>query len=257
MKTSFFQYQDARLAYWKFGFGERRLVFLHGLCGMKTHWSEQIEFFGDNWEVYAVDLLGHGESSAVNPENFVSDNAGVLEQFLLSLPTAPTVVCGHSLGGLVLGELLHTPLALAGAVFIDSPCIHSNANRLSYADSGHDIRAAADPSAKITDWFDGLLTPECPEPVRRLIVDGARLFPPEWVAGILEHLPLSRANENVNAAHLLVFDGAEFIPPGSELSWLRLYPQATDRRYPGPGHYFFLEDAEAFNRGLRLFLEAI
>jgi 3-oxoadipate enol-lactonase len=76
------------------------LVFLHGVGGGKAVWDRQMEHFGAlGYRCTAWDQSGYGQSPMVDPYTFESI-AGALNDVLKE----PSVIVGHSMGGLVAQE---------------------------------------------------------------------------------------------------------------------------------------------------------
>ena len=100
------------------------LVLIHGIAASLHDWDILLPDFAEaGFHVFALDLLGHGESSKPDdPEHYHIDNlythfSGWLEDQCLPLP--PLLV-GHSLGGYIsLRYALDDPDRLAGLVLID------------------------------------------------------------------------------------------------------------------------------------------
>lgn len=80
--------------------GASPIVFVHGLGSSAETWSQCMEILGSQFEVLAVDLLGHGHSPVPeDPEAYTRDLAlADLDEVLGTLPE-PAVLVGHSLGG--------------------------------------------------------------------------------------------------------------------------------------------------------------
>jgi pimeloyl-ACP methyl ester carboxylesterase len=109
------------LAYEEVGAGDPPLVLVHGIASHRGFWAPQLQRFGADHRVVAVDLRGHGASDAPvqrYPIAALADDVGwMCEQLGVTRP----VVIGHSLGGIVALELAATrPELVAGAVMIDS-----------------------------------------------------------------------------------------------------------------------------------------
>jgi pimeloyl-ACP methyl ester carboxylesterase len=126
---------EVRLFFTDEGAGDPPLLFVHGYACDSHDWSWQLPHFAVGHRVIAVDLRGHGRSSA--PQDgydvltFASDLAGLVEQ----LACGPVVAVGHSLGG-----------AIASALAIERPDL---------------VRAvvSVDPGYLLPDGMRGLLDP--------------------------------------------------------------------------------------------------
>src|SRR5438067_938177 len=96
---------DVRLFFTDDGSQDPPLLFVHGYSCDSHDWSWQLPHFAVRHRVIAVDLRGHGRSSA--PEEgyealtLVNDLAQLVEQ----LGCGPVVAIGHSLGGAIVSAL--------------------------------------------------------------------------------------------------------------------------------------------------------
>lgn len=111
---------DVRLFFTDEGSGDPTLLFVHGYSCDSHDWSWQLPHFAKLHRVIAVDLRGHGRSSA--PEDGYSatqmavDLAGLLE----FLGVRRVIAFGHSMGGVVVSALaVERPELVAGLVCVD------------------------------------------------------------------------------------------------------------------------------------------
>ena len=111
---------DVRLFFTDEGDGHPVLLFVHGYTCDSHDWSWQLPYFVASHRVIAVDLRGHGRSSA--PEHgygaldFASDLAGLLD----TLKVERVVAFGHSMGGVVVSALaVEHPERVDGLVCVD------------------------------------------------------------------------------------------------------------------------------------------
>lgn len=86
------------------GKGELALIFVHGWACNKSYWKNQTKEFAKNYKVVALDLTGHGQSTAnrksYTMQLFGQDVAAVVNQLKLS----KVILIGHSMAGAVILE---------------------------------------------------------------------------------------------------------------------------------------------------------
>ncbi len=95
------------------------LVFVHGSWGSSAMWMQYSEFFKNKgWDIYAVDLRGHGKSegtvAGATMNDYVADVKKAVDDHGLSHP----ILIGHSMGGLV-AMMYAATYGAAGLVAID------------------------------------------------------------------------------------------------------------------------------------------
>ncbi len=101
--------------------GQKNLVLLHGAGGNHLNWYYQLEHLKDFFNLYAVDLPGHGNSGG-SPCSSILCYAEFLEEFIrkLNLTTDKLVLVGHSMGGLIIEEYIKNGETPNGVVLISS-----------------------------------------------------------------------------------------------------------------------------------------
>ncbi len=108
---------------WRISFreaGERgapALVFLHGVGGAARGWARQIEHFAGRYHVLAWDMPGYGESAPIEPVT-VTGLAAALMRFLEERGAEQPVLVGHSLGGMIVQQVLAAAPGAARAVVL-------------------------------------------------------------------------------------------------------------------------------------------
>jgi len=98
------------------------IVLLHGITTAWQAWMPVIPSLAMRWQVFALDLRGHGKSGRVSGRYRLQDYVADAASFLLMQVKSPAAVIGHSLGGLVaLGAAIPVPGHMSGLVIGDSP----------------------------------------------------------------------------------------------------------------------------------------
>jgi pimeloyl-ACP methyl ester carboxylesterase len=113
------EYKNGKLAYRKKGeYAGPALVFIHGAVGDSQLFCHQIRHFGAKYKTLAIDLPGHGQSSAsaATIDEFIdSINALIIEENIGSC-----VFIGHSMGGGVVLELFKRGICRCSALVLVS-----------------------------------------------------------------------------------------------------------------------------------------
>jgi pimeloyl-ACP methyl ester carboxylesterase len=129
------------IAYEEAGSGDPPLVFVHGWCCDRTYFAPQFRYFAARQAVVALDLRGHGESSATadTTETF-ADNV----RTVTAARPAPVVV-GHSMGALV-ALACAARGAVRAAVLVDPAPILDGRGKAYFARSLQDVASDHDGS---------------------------------------------------------------------------------------------------------------
>jgi len=113
MKTS-----DGRFSYKAAGDpASPPLVFLHGIGGAARSWRGQLNFFGDRFRAIAWDMPGYGGSAPL-AKCSIAALADALQDFLQQIGVTKPVLVGHSIGGMIVQQLLAKNHHIAGAVVL-------------------------------------------------------------------------------------------------------------------------------------------
>jgi pimeloyl-ACP methyl ester carboxylesterase len=81
------------------GKGDTALVFLHGWCGDRAYWKNQVNVFDADYRIITLDQAGHGESGKDRKVWNVNGLAGDVESVVKSLGLKRVIIVGHSMGG--------------------------------------------------------------------------------------------------------------------------------------------------------------
>lgn len=100
----------------------RPLVFLHGAWSSANAWNRQVETFSDEYRVVRADLRGHGRTGATEPRRYtIGLFADDLEALLDGLDLEDPILCGLSMGNIVIQEFLNRHPNRAAAAILAGP----------------------------------------------------------------------------------------------------------------------------------------
>ena len=109
---------DGRFGYEAAGHsGSPPLVFLHGIGGAARAWRGQLEAFGDRYRAIAWDMPGYGGSAPLAAVS-IAALADALRDFLQQVGATKPILVGHSIGGMIVQQLLASSPDIASAVVL-------------------------------------------------------------------------------------------------------------------------------------------
>ncbi len=96
------------------------IVFLHGSGGTNILWRHQVEALSGEMNTIAVNLPGHGDSDGDGMDR-IEDYAESVSSFIRTLDVSHPVICGLSIGGaIVLQLLIDEPVGYRGGIIVSS-----------------------------------------------------------------------------------------------------------------------------------------
>ena len=93
------------------------LVFLHGIGGAARAWRNQLNFFKYRFHATAWDMPGYGGSAPL-PTVSIAALADALQDFLQQVGAAKPILVGHSIGGMIVQQLLAKHPRIASAIVL-------------------------------------------------------------------------------------------------------------------------------------------
>jgi 3-oxoadipate enol-lactonase len=93
------------------------LVFLHGIGGAARGWRGQIEALSDRYRAIAWDMPGYGGSAPL-PAVSMATLADALQDFLRQVGATKPILVGHSIGGMIVQQLLTKSPDIPAAVVL-------------------------------------------------------------------------------------------------------------------------------------------
>jgi pimeloyl-ACP methyl ester carboxylesterase len=161
VQGQFWQWRDQAIHYVRAGAApEERppLLLIHGFGASTDHWRKNIEGLSQEFEVWAIDLLGFGRSS--KPDWSYSGDLwrDQLHQFIVEVIGRPTVLAGNSLGGYAsLCVAAQRPEAVAGLILINSAGPFTETQPVASPDAVRKVLGGVVQSLFRQDWASYLL----------------------------------------------------------------------------------------------------
>ena len=93
------------------------LLFLHGIGGAARAWRGQLDFFKHRYRTIAWDMPGYGGSAPL-PTVSIAALAEALQDFLQQVSATKPILVGHSIGGMIVQQVLATNPSIASAVVL-------------------------------------------------------------------------------------------------------------------------------------------
>jgi len=157
---TYWQWQGQSIYYVRAGRSSQRppLLLVHGFGASTDHWRKNIAELQNDFEVWAIDLLGFGRSAKPNRQYSGDLWRDQLYNFITEVIGQPAVLVGNSLGGYAcLCVAAQRPDAAAGLVLLNS------------AGPFSDAQSSPEP-----DSLQSEVQPPQPDPVQKLLGDVVR-----------------------------------------------------------------------------------
>jgi 3-oxoadipate enol-lactonase len=240
------------------------LVFLHGIGGAARAWRGQLDFFSDRYRAIAWDMPGYGGSAP--PAQFsIPGFADALQDFLKAAGATKPILVGHSIGGMIVQQLLANSPGIAAAVVLaqTSPAFGKPdgdwqksfiAARLGPLDRGETLASLApslvqELAGNDPDIRGMALARDCMAAVPEATYRATMLA--------LMGFDLRGALKNISVPTLLLSGSRDNNAPAPMMAKMASYiPSASYVELEGVGHLANLERPNAFNAALDSFLKA-
>ena len=256
---------DGRFGYETSGHsGSPPLVFLHGIGGAARGWRGQLEAFGDRYRAIAWDMPGYGGSAPLATVS-IPALADALRDFLQQVGATKPILVGHSIGGMIVQQLLASSPDIASAVVLaqTSPAFGKPDGdwqksfieaRLGPLDRGETMVSLAPTLVKE-------LVGDDPDARGMTLARDCMAAVPEatYRATMLALLGFDQRNalKHIAVPTLLLSGSKDNNAPAPMMAKMATYiPQATYVELEGVGHLANLERPGEFNAALDRFLKA-
>ena len=240
------------------------LVFLHGIGGAARAWRGQLETFSDRYRAMAWDMPGYGGSAPL-PSVGIAALADALQDFLQQVGATKPILVGHSIGGMIVQQLLVKSPHIAGAVVLaqTSPAFGKP--------DGDWQKSFIDARLGPLDRGETLAT-LAPTLVKELVGDDPDVSGMEIARDCMACVPdttyratmlalmgfdLRNALKKIAVPTLVLSGSKDNNAPAPMMAKMASYiPSATFVELDGVGHLANLERPGAFNAALDSFLKA-
>ncbi len=241
--------------------GGAPLVLLHALGLDLTWWSDQVAAFGDDHDIIALDLPGHGQSSPTKGAPTFEAMAGAVAGLLASLGVGPVHLVGISMSGMVAQLMAITrPELVRSLGLVATSCTFPGAARQAVLERARATRAGgmeAIAPLSVERWFPPAFRVRRPDILDRATKTMLRQDP-EFHARLWEMVATLDLETRLAAVSCptLVVAGAEDASASAAAGQLIVDQIAGARLHvvAGSGHFPPLEAAAEFNQLLRGFL---
>jgi 3-oxoadipate enol-lactonase len=238
------------------------LVFLHGIGGAARAWRPQLQAFGGRFRAIAWDMPGYAGSAAL-PNVSIAELANALASFLRECDVRQPCIVGHSIGGMIVQQLLAETPGIAQSVVLaqtspafgrpDGDWQKSFINaRLGPLDRGETMASLA---ASLVDELTG----EAPDPQGVALARECMAAVPDatYRAMMLALMgfDLRSALPRIGVPALVLSGSRDNNAPAPMMAKMATHiPSATYVELEGAGHLANLENPVAFNAALEGFL---
>ena len=240
------------------------LVFLHGIGGAARAWRGQIEAFSGRYRAIAWDMPGYGGSAPL-PNVSIAALADALRDFLQQVGATKPILVGHSIGGMIVQQLLVSSPDIAGAVVLaqTSPAFGKADGdwQKSFTDARLGPLDRGETMVALAPTLVRELVGDTPDANGMALARDCMAAVPEatYRATMLALLGFDQRNalKNIALPCLVLSGSKDNNAPAPMMAKMATYiPQATYVELEGVGHLANLERPGEFNAALDQFLRA-
>lgn len=236
------------------------LVLLHGFTDNARSWSLMLPYLDPRYRIIAVDLRGHGRSSAPECCYALSDMAYDIHLLLDRLSIAKASVVGHSLGSILAQALAeHYPEQVDKVVLVSSTSTTAEVSKEGswLATQIAALRAPIDPdSAFMREWYSNPL-PVDEAFLHRERAESAAVPLHVW-RGVLQALQLTEFGRELPKlkAPVLILHGSQdsLFDAGAQAALRKALPDAKFHAFTDAGHNLAWEHPQAAAEQINAFL---
>lgn len=243
------------------GKGPTAILFLHGWCGDRQHWKNQVDQFSSNYRIITLDQAGHGESGRDRKQWSVSALAGDVETVVKALNLKRVVLVGHSMSGPVsLMAAKRMPGQVIAVIGVETL---QNAEYEMPEEVSKKVLAdfAADFKGTLLEMLTGMMSENADAELRNWILTRAEAQDQKMAVALMHDLALLDLKPLFTDAKVPI----RCINSGGGYQLFRPTAIAINKKYADfnaviikdVGHYVMLEKPGEFNQKLRDLLQEL
>ncbi|MBI3409426.1 MAG: alpha/beta hydrolase [Planctomycetes bacterium] len=237
------------------GKGDTALVFLHGWCGDREYWKNQVDVFAPAYRVVAPDQAGHGESGKDRKAWTTESLAKDVETVVKDLGLKRVILVGHSMGGpvglLAAKRMPGTVIAVIGVDTLQNAEFKTPEEMRKKFLEGF----ATDFQGTLRGGFPGLLHEKTDPELKKWLTSRAEAQDQKMAVGLMRDMTGLDTTVLLKEAKVPV----RCINSGGGFKFFRPTDVAVNKKYADfdavtiedVGHYPMLEKPAEFNQKLR------
>jgi len=232
-----------------------KVIFIHGSGGNADLWQKVMEGLGREYDLFALDLPGHGKSEGQGMQR-ISDYRDFLRDFFDALGLERIVLGGHSLGGAIVQDFaIHYPARLRAILLIGT-----GARLRVLPEALEMMRQMAE--GKIEPRFDpwGFSSKASPEVLAAGEREWAKTSPRVRYHDMMacDQFDIMKEIEKIRLPALMVCGREDFLTPVKYSEFLRSKISGSKMEIiEGASHMLMLEAPEALSGAILNFLHSL
>jgi pimeloyl-ACP methyl ester carboxylesterase len=238
------------------GAGSVPVIFIHSLAGNTQQWSAQLDHIRKTRRAIALDLRGHGQSTApANGDYAIEAMAQDIRTVVEQLGVERFVFVGHSMGGSVAGAYAGAhPEQVAGLLLADPS---GDSTQMPVEQANQFLGAlASETYANVVEGYWRQILSGSTETTEAKVMQNLHATPKATVVGVFKELlkynPVP-ALEHYDGPKLSVITSVNETP----FALHNLISDLPHKKITGTGHWLQMDKPEEFNRIMDEFLALI
>jgi len=237
------------------GKGENSLIFIHGLCGDHGVWSKNIPAFKDKYKVIAIDMFGHGSSDKrIAPKEAFESMPAIIKSLIEKEDLKNAVLICHSVAGNILLNCMEECIDIKSYVLVD--CTFNATEKIVNARNRLADTMLKDPNvnAAMTRWYKSMMDSNASTKDNELIISSFKDLDGKWALDFAKATNFVRKIPKINVP-ILIFESDWLTKDDPNRSFAKALPKADYFHWPASNHFFFVYEADKFNKVLKEFLD--